>query len=133
MPLPNAVTVKGSEVIRDSVLGYLRSIPPLTDEQKAHRLRRRLSKYGLTRNEYDVMRATANYCCQICKKHEDDTPNGLVVDQYDDSGFPRGLLCIGCNTVLGIVKDDVNVLLAAVEYLKGGRIKCMSKLSLLSS
>jgi hypothetical protein len=105
----------------ERALLYLRSIPPLSDKQKTNRLRSRLSKYGLTLNEYNGMRATANYCCQICKKHERDVPNGLVVDHDDDNGLPRGLLCIGCNTVLGIFKDDTNVLLAAVEYLKAAQ------------
>ena len=110
--------MKGSEFITERALRDLRGLQALSNEQKAKNLRTRLSKYGLTLNEYDAMRATANFCCQICKKHERDIPNGLVVDHCDDNGFPRGLLCIGCNSALGIFKDDVNVLLAAVEYLK---------------
>jgi len=102
----------------EQALHDLRGMQALSKEQKAKTLRSRLSKYGLTVTEYDAMRAIANYCCQICKKHESELPNGLVVDHYDDNGFPRGLLCIGCNSALGIFKDDTNVLLAAVEYLK---------------
>ena len=105
----------------ERALLYLRSIPPLSDEQKASRLRTRLSKYGLTLNEYDAMRANANYCCQICKRHESEVPNGLVVDHYRENGFPRGLLCIGCNSALGILKADANALTAALEYLKSAQ------------
>jgi hypothetical protein len=110
--------MKGSEYIMERALRDLRDMQTLSNAQKAKTLRRRLSKYGLSVSEYDAMRATANYCCQICKKHESELPNSLVVDHHRDSGFPRGLLCIGCNSALGIFKDDTNVLLAAVEYLK---------------
>lgn len=102
----------------ERALRDLRGMQALSKEQKAKTLRRRLSKYGLTVTEYDAMRATAKYCCQICKKHESELPNGLVVDHHRDNGFPRGLLCIGCNSAVGIFKADVNALTAAVEYLK---------------
>lgn len=110
--------MNGSEYIMKRALRDLRDMQTLSNAHKAKKLRSRLSKYGLSVTEYDAMRATANYCCQICKKHESAVPNGLVVDHYDDNGFPRGLLCIGCNSALGIFKDNVNVLKAAVEYLK---------------
>lgn len=110
--------MKGSEFIVERALRDLRGMQALSNEQKAKTLRSRLSKYGLTLNEYDVMRAAANYCCQICKKHESALPNGLVVDHCRENGFPRGLLCIGCNSALGIFKADPNTLTAALEYLK---------------
>jgi Recombination endonuclease VII len=110
--------MKGSEFITERALRDLRGVHALSNEQKAKALRSRLSKYGLTITEYDAMRATANYCCQICRKHESELPNGLVVDHHRDNGFPRGLLCIGCNSALGIFKADVNALTAAMQYLK---------------
>jgi hypothetical protein len=110
--------MKGSEFIMARALRDLRSMKAESKEQKAMRLRSRLSKHGLTVAEYNAMRAAANYCCQICKKHESELPNGLVVDHYRDNGFARGLLCIGCNSALGIFKADVSALAAAVRYLE---------------
>src|SRR5580698_961468 len=110
--------MKGSEFIMERAVRDLRRMDAKSRQQNAKKLRTRLSKHGLAITEYNAMRVIANYCCQICKKHECDVPNGLLVDHYDDNGFPRGLLCNGCNTVLGIFKDDVTLLRAAVEYLK---------------
>lgn len=101
-----------------SASGRSEPSPLLSEVHRLRKLRIRLAKYGLTPAEYDAMRIAANYCCQVCKKHESELPNGLVVDHHRDDGFPRGLLCIGCNSALGIFKADINMLLAAVEYLK---------------
>jgi hypothetical protein len=40
------------------------------------------------------------------------------VDHCHESGFVRGLLCKNCNNGLGMFKDDLTVMLAAVQYLK---------------
>lgn len=125
--------MKGSEFIMERALRDLRAMQALSNEQKVKTLRSRLSKYGLSVTEYNAMRTNANYCCQICRKHESELPSGLVVDHHRDNGFPRGLLCIGCNSALGIFKADTNMLKAAIEYLEGSRMQCRSILSAPSS
>ncbi|SRR5579875_3463898 len=112
--------MKGSEFIIERALRDLHDMQALSNAQKAKKLRTRLSKYGLSVSEYDAMRANANYCCQICKKHESELSNSLVVDHHRNNGFPRGLLCIGCNSALGIFKADKEMLKAAIEYLNAG-------------
>ena len=52
----------------------------------------------------------------ICK-----SPPGhksLHIDHDHKTGKVRGLLCHGCNTAIGLMKDDVNILTKAIEYLK---------------
>lgn len=41
-----------------------------------------------------------------------------ALDHSHETGKPRGLLCNGCNLILGHSKDDIDVLLGLVEYLK---------------
>lgn len=42
----------------------------------------------------------------------------LHVDHDHETGLIRGLLCHHCNTLLGHAKDSVDVLEAAIVYLK---------------
>lgn len=92
------------------------------DKAKAQRLRR----YGITLEEYNLMRKEQQYCCAICKRHESEVEQGkavssetaLQVDHCHDKGTIRGLLCTNCNTLIGKAKDDIDVLSSAIEYLK---------------
>jgi hypothetical protein len=47
-------------------------------------------------------------CCEI---------KPLVRDHNHETGYVRGLLCQGCNRMLGIVRDSPVVLARAIEYL----------------
>jgi len=43
----------------------------------------------------------------------------LVVDHCHEGGQVRGLLCHNCNRALGLLKDDVDTLQKAIDYLGG--------------
>lgn len=84
-----------------------------------------LKKYGLTMDDYMDMEKTQNGVCAICKNPETNKKR-LSVD-HDHSCCPgsgscgkciRGLLCSNCNTFLGNAKDNIEILKAAIEYLK---------------
>ncbi len=52
--------------------------------------------------------------CEICG----ETKDKLCIDHAHDSKKVRGLLCNRCNRSLGLLKDRVDVLEAAIIYLK---------------
>jgi len=89
-----------------------------------------MKKYKLTVERYHEILAEQDYSCKICKGHEDSYRKRLSVD-HDHSCCPgekscgkcvRGLLCSGCNMILGNAKDDVKILQSAIDYLKSNRI-----------
>ena len=98
---------------------YHRNFDRLTSERMEKR-------YGITKEQYDILRAKQNYCCSICLKNEKDVPKGfakthetaLHVDHDHDTGKIRGLLCTSCNTMLGQAHDDCEVLKRAIDYLE---------------
>ena len=42
----------------------------------------------------------------------------LVVDHNHTTGQVRGLLCHSCNVALGAVKEQEDILMACISYLK---------------
>jgi len=68
--------------------------------------------------KYDLLLVNQNNCCALCQTHQSNLTKSLFVDHCHDTGAIRGLLCVGCNTALGALGDNVNGLLKAVEYLK---------------
>ena len=52
--------------------------------------------------------------CAICKK-----PIGMsdVLDHSHRSGKDRGMLCNSCNVGIGMLKDNINIIGAALRYL----------------
>jgi hypothetical protein len=71
-------------------------------------------KYGLSFDEYERMLASHNGVCWICG----DEPNPPCIDHDHKTGRIRGILCRGCNTAIGRMKDDPKRLRAAAAYLE---------------
>ena len=71
--------------------------------------------FGITQDEYDQLLKDQRGVCAICKQ----VPDGirLGVDHNHKTGQVRGLLCIPCNTGIGMLKDDPDLLHRAVFYL----------------
>lgn len=42
----------------------------------------------------------------------------LYIDHCHTNGHVRGLLCQKCNSALGLLQDDINILTNAINYLK---------------
>jgi hypothetical protein len=59
--------------------------------------------------------------CEICGTLASELKHGLHFDHDHATGKFRGWLCHGCNTSLGFMKDDIELLLRMVEYLKNSR------------
>lgn len=92
---------------------------------------RQIKELGCTVDLYEQLWAIQGGCCAICRK-----PNSVIskkpskqrtmrwaerrrlaVDHCHVSGKIRGLLCSKCNTALGAVNDDVELLKIMEDYL----------------
>lgn len=61
--------------------------------------------------------------CAICgqpetRRHRSGELYQLAVDHDHETNHVRGLLCADCNQALGLMRDDVERLRAAANYLK---------------
>ena len=70
--------------------------------------------YGLSYTRYLALHAQQNGACAICKK----PVAVLAVDHDHESKEIRGLLCRRCNSGLGMFGDSIQMLVAALEYLR---------------
>lgn len=73
--------------------------------------------YNISLEEYNTLLEDANFSCMICKLHENEHNSALHVDHDHKSLGVRGILCTNCNTGLGHVKDDVNLVKAMINYI----------------
>ncbi len=77
--------------------------------------------YGITRQEYNAMLASQNGLCAICNKSESKIIFGkqiqLAIDHDHATGQVRVLLCGACNSGLGSLNDNPDLLRKAADYL----------------
>ena len=76
----------------------------------------RLKTSGFTQEEYEAKLKEQNYRCAICGT-TDSGPMDFHADHDHNTNQKRGILCHKCNTGLGLLKDNVETLCAAIEYL----------------
>lgn len=83
-----------------------------------------VGKFNLTIHDYKALLEQQNYACKICKTAFDESnmigPRRMTmpcVDHCHAENKVRGLLCNFCNTGLGMFKDNIKSLKAAIEYL----------------
>lgn len=76
-----------------------------------------LKRYGITKEEYETMYKKQNQSCWVCKK-QCLSGQYLSVDHCHKTGKVRGLLCKKCNSALGMLDDDIELLETAIIYLK---------------
>lgn len=78
----------------------------------------RLYTFGVDDSTYQGMLESQQGVCAICKG-TNKNGKALAVDHNHATGDIRGLLCISCNTALGKFRDSEELLLRAINYLKG--------------
>ena len=82
-------------------------------------------RFGISAAEYDSMLEKQKGVCQICSQpetkvdHRTKLPRRLAVDHCHKTGKVRGLLCSDCNTAIGLLKDDIDLMQKAIEYVSG--------------
>ena len=56
--------------------------------------------------------------CEVCGVFGSELKRGLYFDHDHETGLFRGWLCARCNSCLGFVKDNAELLIKLAEYLK---------------
>jgi Recombination endonuclease VII len=75
-------------------------------------------KFGLTREQYELMALNCGDACEICGKPETrKRTKELAVDHCHKTGLIRGLLCSRCNLAIGMLDDDLSLIGNAIAYL----------------
>ena len=73
------------------------------------------SKYGISSEQWTAMLVEQSGRCAICSNPMREP----CVDHDHETLAVRGLLCSGCNTGIGHLRDSSDVLRAAIKYLAG--------------
>lgn len=84
---------------------------------------RKLSQYGISREQYEEMVVRQAGICAACGNEEQERSSkgyirALCIDHDHDTGQVRGLLCGSCNRALGHAKESVERLESLIHYLK---------------
>jgi hypothetical protein len=90
------------------------------DQELTAEYRRLLKRYGLTLEAYEALLLKQGGKCAICGSEKPSSRGGKVrfaVDHHHETGVVRGLLCSSCNLGIGLFRENVQVLLAAIQYL----------------
>ena len=77
-----------------------------------------IKRYGITLADYNRMFSDQEGLCGICGRHQIEFKNRLHVDHCHETGKVRELLCGECNTGIGSLQDDPELLRVAIEYLE---------------
>lgn len=75
-------------------------------------------KYGITIYDVDQLAVLQDYKCAICFESEDNLTRRLAVDHCHKTGKIRGLLCTYCNTAIGKLKEDIDIMERAIAYVE---------------
>lgn len=81
------------------------------DPFKAAELKRKY-RYGLSIGQYLEMHKSQDGKCLICEKQ-----TKLYIDHCHQTKKVRGLLCHSCNTGIGFLHHDPEIIRAAIKYL----------------
>lgn len=111
-----AYYARNAEWLRTSAAAYRARFPERTRSALRSSLLRR---YGLTDADYDRMFEEQGGHCKLCPRPTGSpSVKALVVDHCHRTGRVRGLLCVNCNTLLGMAGDSIPVLSAAIAYIE---------------
>lgn len=76
------------------------------------------SKRRIQPEEYDALLKEQDGKCAICKKDPKENERHLCVDHCHETTGIRELLCLKCNSMLGMANDDINIFYTAIAYLE---------------
>lgn len=91
------------------------------EKQKAKQFRERIVAHNITVDEYIGMCISQDYKCLICnqvKKLVIDHDHACCSGARSCGKCIRGLLCFGCNNMLGLARDNLEILERAKDYVQ---------------
>ena len=103
---------------RKRVQDYRNSLSP---EQRylSNRNTKLKQAYGISSDDFEKLKEEQNHCCYVCKTHENKVGSKrLVVDHHHTTGSVRKLLCSNCNTALGLVNENTEILQCLIKYIE---------------
>jgi Autographiviridae endonuclease VII len=74
-------------------------------------------KYGVTLEWYEEVLELQGGVCAICEGPPNSKNGYYSVDHCHKSGWTRGLLCSNCNSGIGNLRDDPDLVVKAGNYL----------------
>jgi Recombination endonuclease VII len=74
------------------------------------------NKFGMSSEYYDLMLSEQGGVCYICK--EPPLGKRLAVETCHSTNQVRHLLCSDCNSALGLVKEDMNIIQSMAAYVR---------------
>lgn len=78
--------------------------------------------YGITPELYEALLAEQRGACALCRSEDPKARHGrFAVDHDHLTGAVRALLCSACNTGIGQLGDDPDLLIAAAAYVRRHR------------
>lgn len=81
-------------------------------------------KFDMSIDDFIKMKESQKYVCAICKNPETalDGKTKILrefcIDHCHETGVIRGLLCNRCNHGIGKLRDSIEILESAIEYLR---------------
>lgn len=78
-----------------------------------HNFTRSLKRYGLTLDQYHAKLEAQDFNCAVC-----DIEDPCDIDHCHRSLRVRGILCHGCNTAIGLLKESPALFQTASDYVQ---------------
>lgn len=90
-----------------------------SEAREANREIKYRARYGIGAADVMAMYEHQGGKCAICRK--ESTSSMLHVDHDHETGVIRGLLCRGCNVLLGHCSESIETLTSAIAYIERHR------------
>lgn len=84
-------------------------------------------KYNITKEQWDALFESQNFCCAVCGSPDPKTKHGWQTDHCHATGKVRGILCYGCNTAAGAMRDDATAIKKLASYIERFRGKIVAE------
>lgn len=93
------------------------------EKAKKHQRTSRLRKmYGMTNECYRKLYESQNGKCAVCEKDIEYIDKHTHIDHCHITNKIRGLLCHNCNTALGLLKEDKQIMSNLIRYLEANDV-----------